>query len=91
MASDLTNHLPNATVSAKEPVRNHRGMLKIMQNLACIYKLRIHNCATNSEHFVRVHVKSLNVVVYEPCHGETCLCRCTAWQQSDVESAGTYA
>ena len=41
--------------------------------------------------FIRVHVKSLNFVVYELCHGETCLRRCIARQQSDVVSFDAYA
>ena len=51
VASDLTNQLPNATVRANEPVSNHRVRHKKMQNVACIYKLGINNCAAKFEHF----------------------------------------
>ena len=67
VASDLTNQLTNMTVPANEPISNHRVMHKVMQNyrLLCI-KLGIDKCATNFHFiFIRVHVKSLNVV-YEP-------------------------
>ena len=40
----MAYHLPNATVPANEPVCNHRVMYKMLQNVACIYKLGINNC-----------------------------------------------
>ena len=51
VASDLMNQLPNARVPANEPVSNHIVMHNMMQNVACIYKLGINNCAANFEHF----------------------------------------
>ena len=77
VASDLTNQLPNAPVPANESVSNHRVMYLMMQNVACFYEIGI-NVRLILNIFIRVHVKSLNVVVYELCHEETCLHHCIA-------------
>ena len=40
--------------------------------------------------FIRNHVESFNVI-YEPCHGETCLCQYVAWRVGSSDPAGAYA
>ena len=42
--------------------------------------------------FIRNHVESFKCdMIYEPCHGETCLCQYVAWVSRSGDPAGACA